>query len=59
MENLGPDSPDNADDPLSSDLEFGEGATLEQLRRLRQLTDEGMSERMAREEVLGKEWVQP
>ncbi|MBA3492346.1 MAG: hypothetical protein H0T55_09780 [Rubrobacteraceae bacterium] len=56
---MGPDSPDNADDPLSSDLEFGEGATLEQLRRLRQLTDEGMSERMAREEVLGKEWVQP
>jgi hypothetical protein len=35
------------------------GATPEQLRRIRRLTDEGMSERAAREEVLGEGWVEP
>jgi hypothetical protein len=45
--------------PLSAALEPGERATLEQLRRIRQLTDEGMSERLARQEVLGKGSVEP
>jgi hypothetical protein len=43
--------------PLSSDLKPGEGATLEQLQRIRELVRQGMSERIAREEVLGKGWV--
>ena len=56
----GPDGPDNADeDPLSSDLEPGGSATLEQLREIRKLVREGMAERLAREEILGKGWVQP
>jgi hypothetical protein len=45
--------------PLSSDLESGESATLEQLQRIRKLVQEGMSERLAREAVLGKGWVEP
>jgi putative DNA primase/helicase len=57
---IGPDGPDNADeDPLSSDLESGGSATLEQLREIRKLVGEGMAERLAREEILGKGWVQP
>jgi putative DNA primase/helicase len=56
----GPDGPDNADeDPLSSDLESGGSATLKQLREIRKLVGEGMAERLAREEILGKGWVQP
>jgi putative DNA primase/helicase len=56
----GPDGPDNADeDPLSSDPESGGSATLEQLREIRKLVGEGMAERLAREEILGKGWVQP
>ena len=43
----------------SSDLKSGESATLEQLQRIRKLVREGMSERLAREEVLGKGWVEP
>jgi hypothetical protein len=45
--------------PLSGLLKPGDSATLEQARRIRQLTDEGMSERLAREEVLGKGSVEP
>jgi hypothetical protein len=41
------------DEPLSSDLAPGEQATLDQLERIRKLVRAGMSERMAREEVLG------
>jgi len=33
--------------------------TPEQERRVRKLVDEGMSEKLAREEVLGKAWVEP
>jgi putative DNA primase/helicase len=35
------------------------GFTPEQERRVRKLVDEGMSEKLAREEVLGKGWVEP
>jgi hypothetical protein len=35
------------------------GFTPEQERRYRKLVDEGMSEKLAREEVLGKAWVEP
>jgi len=45
--------------PLSSALAPGENATLEQLQRIRMLTQQGMSEKLAREEVLGKGWVEP
>jgi hypothetical protein len=34
------------------------GFTPEQKRRIRKLVDEGMSEKLAREEVLGKGWVE-
>jgi hypothetical protein len=47
------------DRPLSSDLEPGKSATVEQLQRIRELVAEGMSESLAREEVLGKGWVEP
>jgi putative DNA primase/helicase len=35
------------------------GFTREKERRVRKLVDEGMSEKLAREEVLGKGWVEP
>src|SRR5215217_6102524 len=44
---------------LSADLAPGESATLEQLQRIRRLVQEGMAESAAREEVLGKGWVEP
>jgi len=50
-------SPVPSERPLSDELEPGEGATLEQARRIRKLVEEGMSKRLAREEVLGKGWV--
>jgi putative DNA primase/helicase len=43
--------------PVTHDLEPGESATVEQLQRIRKHVREGMSERIAREEVLGKGWV--
>jgi hypothetical protein len=43
--------------PLSADLAPGESATVEQVREIRQLVREGMSEEIARTEVLGKGWV--
>jgi putative DNA primase/helicase len=46
-------------DPLSSSLEPRRSATLQQLQRIRKLVGEGMSEKLAREEVLGKGWVEP
>lgn len=45
--------------PLSADLAPGESATVEQLQRIRKLVREGTSERIAREEVLGRGWVEP
>src|SRR5215203_2556672 len=57
---IGPDGPGaTEEDPLSSDFESGESATLEQLQKIRNLVREGMVERLAREEVLGKGWVEP
>ena len=50
-------SPVPSERPLSDELEPGEGAALEQARRIRKLVEEGMSKRLAREEVLGKGWV--
>ena len=40
--------------PASQDLTPGQSATVEQLQRIRDLVDQGMSEKFAREEVLGK-----
>lgn len=45
--------------PGSEDLTSGESATVEQLQRIRKLEQQGMSEKLAREEVLGKGWVEP
>jgi putative DNA primase/helicase len=45
--------------PRSADLVPGESATLEQLQHIRKLVGEGMSEKLAREEVLGRGWVEP
>ena len=55
----GPDGPASAGEGPSPTLEPEEGATLEQLQRIRKLVREGMAERLAREEVLGKGWVEP
>jgi hypothetical protein len=43
---------------LSEDLEPGESATVEQLQRIRDLVRQGMREDIAREQVLGKAWVE-
>jgi len=45
--------------PVSHDLAPGVTATVEQLQRIRKLVKQGMSEKLAREEVLGKGWVAP
>lgn len=45
--------------PASQDLTPGQSATVEQLQRIRDLVDQGMSEKFAREEVLGKGRVEP
>jgi hypothetical protein len=37
----------------------GQSATVKQLQRIRKLVGEGMAESAAREEVLGKGWVEP
>jgi hypothetical protein len=55
----GPDGPANAAEGPSPTLDPGEDATLEQLQTIRKLIREGMSEKLAREEVLGKGWVEP
>ena len=44
---------------LSGDVAPSQSATVEQLQRIRKLVDEGMAEKAAREEVLGKGWVEP
>jgi hypothetical protein len=44
--------------PLSSDLEPGESATVEQQQRIRELIQDGWAEEAAREEVLGNGWVE-
>src|SRR5215212_4544700 len=51
---LSSSSSDDSARPVSWDLDPGESATVEQLRRIRKLVHEGMSEKLAREEVLGK-----
>jgi putative DNA primase/helicase len=55
----GSEGSEGSDKPVSWDLEPGQSATVEQLRRIRERVREGMSERLAREEVLGKGWVEP
>jgi P4 family phage/plasmid primase-like protien len=49
----------SVDTSPASSLELGEKATLEQLQRIRKLTQQGMREDLAHEEVLGKGWVEP
>jgi hypothetical protein len=44
-------------EPASWSLAPGESATEGQLQRMRRLVEEGMSEELAREAVLGKGWV--
>jgi P4 family phage/plasmid primase-like protien len=56
---LGSEGSEGSAEPVSRDLEPGESGTLEQLQRIRKLVREGMSEKAAREEVLGKGWVEP
>jgi putative DNA primase/helicase len=55
----GSEGSEGSDKPVSWDLEPGQSATVEQLRRIRERVRQGMSERLAREEVLGKGWVEP
>jgi hypothetical protein len=43
----------------SSSSSSGQYASVGQLQRIRELVDAGMSEKLAREEVLGKGWVEP
>jgi putative DNA primase/helicase len=56
---LGSEGSEGSANPVSQELEPGESATVEQLQRIRKLVREGMSEKVAREEVLGKGWVEP
>ena len=53
----GSEGSEGSAEPVSWELEPGESATVEQLQRIRKLTQQGMSEKLAREEVLGKGWV--
>jgi putative DNA primase/helicase len=46
-------------EPVSGHLVPGGSTTVEQLQRIREFVRQGMSERWAREEVLGKAWVEP
>src|SRR5215211_6625685 len=55
----GSEGSEGSADPVSEDLEPGESATVDQLQRIRKLVDEGMAESVARQEVLGKGWVEP
>jgi len=68
----GPSGPENTKDPQEdTSHEFNSdngpngpngpsnGTTAEQERKIRRLVSEGMSERIAREQVLGKGWVAP
>jgi putative DNA primase/helicase len=54
----GSEGSEGSDKPVSWDFKPGQSATVEQLRRIRERVREGMSERLAREEVLGKGWVE-
>jgi P4 family phage/plasmid primase-like protien len=53
----GSEGSEGSERPLSETLASGESATVEQLQRIRELVRQGTSERIAREEVLGKGWV--
>jgi len=55
----GPEGSEGSAEPVSWDLQHGESATVEQLQRIRGLVREGISERLAREQVLGKACVEP
>ena len=54
----GSEGSEGSEQALSSALGPGESATVAQLQRIRQLVREGMSEEIARAEVLGKGWVE-
>jgi putative DNA primase/helicase len=53
----GSEGSEGSERPLSETLASGESATVEQLQRIRELVRQGTSERIAREQVLGKGWV--
>jgi P4 family phage/plasmid primase-like protien len=55
----GSDGSEGSAEPVLQGLEPGESVTVEQLESIRKLVREGMSEKLAREEVLGKGWVAP
>jgi putative DNA primase/helicase len=55
----GSDGSEGSAKPVSEELASGESATVEQLQRIRKLVRDGMSDRIAREQVLGKGWVEP
>jgi putative DNA primase/helicase len=55
----GSEGSEGSAEPASRDLIPGESATVEQLQHIRNLVRAGMSEKLAREEVLGKAWVEP
>jgi putative DNA primase/helicase len=56
-------NPPNQSSRVEEDMDSGftgfTGFTPEQKRRICKLVDEGMSEKLAREEVLGNAWVEP
>ena len=54
-----PKQSSRVDEDMDSAFTGFTGFTPEQERRVRKLVDEGMSEKLAREEVLGKGWVEP
>jgi AAA domain len=54
-----PPGTSDSDEPLSSIVGPGERIPPEQLQQIRKLTQLGMREDLAREEVLGKGWVEP
>jgi putative DNA primase/helicase len=55
----GSEGSEGSAEPVSRDLAPSESNTVGQLQRIRKLVGEGMSEKFAREEVLGKGWVAP
>jgi putative DNA primase/helicase len=59
MRKKGSEGSEGSAEPVSRDFVPGESATVEQLQRIRNLVRQGVSERLAREEVLGKGWVEP
>jgi len=59
MSEKGSEGSEGSAKPVSSYLEDGESAPVEQLQRIRELVRDGWAEEAAREQVLGKGWVEP